>query len=122
MKLTEGQLRSIINDVLKEETVRQRKQLLRRIDELFAGSSVGSYMKQAVAKLWEADNMVQRALAEADTNDEHKLLTMIHQAIEHLAHNVDDKVQSIMSGDKDRQKKLTMANKKKAPPPSAPPR
>jgi len=102
MKLTNATLKRLIKEELR-----------RRLHELHPGSEVGSYMKQGITKLWEADNFFQRALQEAETDSEISVIKEIHSATERLAFSVDSKSQSIISGDVNRAKK-------KAPPP--PPR
>ncbi|MFA6573603.1 MAG: hypothetical protein WCT13_05555 [Patescibacteria group bacterium] len=101
MKLTKSQLRKLINEELG------------RLDELHPGSAMGSYLKQGVAKLWEADNMIQRGIAEASTDQEHSLLTAIHNAIEKLAFAVDEKMQHIVSGNVNVKKKAPLPTPKK---------
>lgn len=91
MKLTQKQVRRLV----REE---YRRASMRRLDELFAGSNVGSYVKQGVAKLWEADNFIQRALAEAETTQEHQLLQQVHNMIEKLAFAVHDKAEHLVAG------------------------
>lgn len=91
MKLTQGKVRKLIREEYKRAS-------MQRLDELFAGSSAGSYIKQGVAKLWEADHLIQRALAEVDTNEEHAMLQQVHKAIEQLAFSVHDKAEALVSG------------------------
>lgn len=88
MKITAGQLRTLIKEEYK-----------RRLDELYPGSNLGSYLKQGVTKLWEADNMFQRALSEAEDDGQHKSINAVHQAIEKLAFAADDRMQRIIAGE-----------------------
>ena len=108
MKLTKQHLKNLI----KEE-------FIRRLNELHPGSSMGSHLKQGIAKLWEADNMFQRALAEAETNEEHAAVDSIHKQIEKLAFEADNKMHGIIAGDVNNTKLPASGQpaKKKAPPP-----
>lgn len=109
VRLTPKQLRKIVNETVAKHSGKPVMseafaRTLRRLDELYDGSSVGSYLKQAIKTLWDADNFVQRAMKEVETNEEQKLLAALHSAIENLAFNVDGKVQGILSGDVNKQK------------------
>ncbi len=86
MKITQRQLRKLINEELH------------RLTELHPGSNLSSYLKQGVAKLWEADNLVKKALAEAEDDQMHKVIENIHGAIEKLAFGVDAQMQKIGQG------------------------
>lgn len=103
VRLSQRQLRGLIREVASKSKGKQLPEAYERVlsslNELYAGSNVGSYLKQAITKLWEADNMVQRAMQEIETDEETKLLSTIHQTIENLAFQVDDKIQTILSGD-----------------------
>lgn len=103
VRLSQRQLRGLIREVASKSKRQQLPEAYERVlsslNELYAGSNVGSYLKQAITKLWEADNMVQRAMQEIETDEETKLLSTIHQTIENLAFQVDHKVQTILSGD-----------------------
>jgi len=104
VKLSSGQLRGIIARVTGERTRPQSlseafSRTLRRLDELYDGSAVGSHLKQAVTKLWEADNLVQQAMGEAETSAEQKVLSEMHETIESLAFKIDWKMHHLTSGD-----------------------
>lgn len=108
MKITTGQLRQLIKEEYK-----------RRLIELHAGSQAGEYMKQGVTKLWEADNLFQKALSEVETDQEHKVVNAVHQAIEKLAFAADDRLQKIISGQSTKQpqkKGVPQAPQRQKPP------
>lgn len=109
IKLTHSQLRQLVETVVKEETSlnEAKKNIVRRIDELFPGHGVGVLLQRAVKSLWETDNLVQRAMQEIETEQEKKVLNAIHDAITKLAFEVDGKMNALVSGD---------VNKKRATP------
>lgn len=95
-KLTRGQLQNLV----KEEVFRARRlalnEAVRRLNELYPGSNLGSYLKQGITKLWEADNMFQRALQEAPDDATHGTIEGIHKQLEKLAFDIDGKMQGLV--------------------------
>jgi hypothetical protein len=84
VKLTKRQLRQIINEEAQ------------RLHELHPGSNMSSYVKQGIAKLWEADNLFQRAMSEAGDQPVFKALEAVHKALENMAFQVDGKMQRLV--------------------------
>lgn len=110
VRLSTKQLRQLVESVISEERslVETKRNILNRIDELFPGHGVGILLKRAVEKLWEADNLVQRAMQEIETDQEKKVLSTIHDTITNLAFDVDGKMNSLVSGDVNKKKSTPM--------------
>lgn len=99
MKLTKGQLAGLIKEEMKRKRLVRLDEVARRLNELYPGSNIGSFMKQGVAKMWEADNFFQKALSEAEDDTAYNAINQIHKALEQMTFSAHDKMESIVSGD-----------------------
>jgi hypothetical protein len=115
MKLTQKQLRKLINEEVRRDRMQTLAEVARRLNELHPGTSVGTAMKQGVEKVWEADKLFQQALAQAPDDETWNIIDAVKKAVEKLAYQVHDKIESAF-GAKD------AAPAKKRPLPQAKPR
>lgn len=99
MKLTQRQLRGLIREEVRRAQLQRLAETVQRLDELYPGSNLGSYLKQGVSKLWEADNLFVRALSEAPDDQTWNVVNDIHKALEKMAFDADGKMQSIVADD-----------------------
>lgn len=83
-----------------EELSRGKKpvisELARKLNELDAGSHLGTYLEQGVTKVWEADNIFKKALEEAPNDDIWNAINALHKALERLAFDADGKMKRIV--------------------------
>lgn len=99
MKISRQQLRKLINEEARSVRPDLLKETVQTLNELYPGSQIGSFLKQGVTKLWEADHMFQKAIHEAPPEHMNEL-NAIHKELETLAFKVDGAMQRIMSGGK----------------------
>lgn len=80
MKLTEQALRNII----KEELRRQR------FEALYEDANLGNLLHQAVQHMWQADNMLGKALQDADESH-YALVQDLKKEVEKVAFDIESK-------------------------------
>lgn len=98
VKISRQQLRKLINEEVRRGRPELLEETVQQLNELYPGSKLGSYLKQGVTKIWEADNLIQKALAEAP--EEHwEEINEMHKAIEQVGFQVDGTLQKIMGHD-----------------------
>jgi hypothetical protein len=101
VKLSKTHLKGLIKEEMKRQRMEALNEAVVRLLELYPGSRLGSYLKQSIAKIWEADTLIQHALADAEDDEMWKSLTGIHKALEKLAYYFHDQVESFAKADVD---------------------
>lgn len=96
MKLSKKQLRSLIREEVQRRRTVVLETFVRRLNELHPGSNLGSLLQQGVEKMWEADNLFQKALAAAEDDNTWRLVNSLHSAMERITFEFDAKMQKIM--------------------------
>ena len=89
MKLSKKQLKGLIREEMQRRRTHMLEAFVRRLNELHPGSNLGSLLQQGIEKMWEADNLFQKALSEAEDNASWKLVNSLHTAMERMTFEFD---------------------------------
>lgn len=99
MKLSKRQLKGLIREEVQRRRTRMLEAFVHRLNELHPGSNLGSLLQQGIEKMWEADNLFQKALSEAAPGDDAtwKLINGLHTAMERMTFEFDARMQKILA-------------------------
>ncbi len=97
MKLSKRQLKGLIKEEMQRRRGRMLEAFVRRLNELHPGSNLGSLLQQGIEKMWEADNLFQKAMGEAEDDASWKLVNSLHTAMERMTFEFDARMQKILS-------------------------